>query len=110
MKLEIYSGDFVGTAEYKAPGQVELDMPDAEQRQWFEKYFSAEDSFLDGPVECAEMEAEQRNSSEPAFERAAFQLAGYAYEVKRGDGRRHDRHDLNGRGASVEGGPQNGTG
>ena len=83
MKLEIYNGDFVGTVEWKSPGHVECDMNDAGQQQWFERYFETEDAYLSGPVECAEMEAERRDASKPAFERAAYQLAAYAYEVTR---------------------------
>lgn len=92
MKLEIYNGDFVGTAEWQAPGDVKVDMADTETKAWFERYFATEDSCMSGPVECAEMTAERRDASESAFERAAFELAGYAYEVKRANGARTGTH------------------
>lgn len=92
MKLEIYNGDFVGTAEWQGPGRVELDVPDPDQRAWFESYFTAEDAYLDGPVECAGMETERRDGSEAAFEHAVYRLAAYAYTVKRGDARRQGAH------------------
>jgi hypothetical protein len=81
--LQIYNGDLIGTAEWRGPGEVFLDMADDGERSWFEGYFAQEDAFLTGPAECAEMACERRDSSEEAFERAAFQLAAYAYTVKR---------------------------
>jgi hypothetical protein len=92
MKFEIHNGDFVGTAEWRAPGDVALDMDSDKDRTFFERYFSTEDSFLSGSVECAEMEAERRDASPEAFQRAAYQLAGYAYTVKAGDGRRTETY------------------
>ena len=92
MKLEIYNGGYVGTAEWQGPGRVALSMSDERERDWFAGYFAAEDSYLTGPVECAEMSSERRDSSEQAFERAAFRLAAYAYTVKRGDAARHGAH------------------
>ena len=92
MKLEIHNGEFVGTAEWQEPGRVALEMEDADQREWFESYFSGEEAFLSGSVECPEMHVETRNSSEAAFDRAAEALARYAYTVKRGDARRHGMH------------------
>jgi hypothetical protein len=83
MKVEIYNGGLVGTAEWRGPGDVFVDMADESERSWFEGYFAQEDSYLIGPVECAEMACERRDSSEEAFQRAAFQLAAYAYTVKR---------------------------
>ena len=89
MKFEIDNGHFVGTAEWKAPGQVAVDVDDPQEKQWFEDYFAAEDCFMSGPVECAEMKMERRDESEQAFTRAAMQLAAYSYAVRQGDGRRH---------------------
>ena len=88
MKYVIENGNFVGTAEWRGPGEVALDMQDDDQRRWFERYFSEEDSFLGGSVAAAELESEQRDASEQAFNRAAAQLAAYAYKVRQGD----DRH------------------
>ena len=92
MKLEIHNGDFVGTAEWQEPGRVALEMDDPKERRWFESYFEGEEAFLSGAIDSPEMHVETRNSSEAAFDRAATALARYAYTVKRGDGRRHDRH------------------
>lgn len=95
MKYEIFNGDYVGTAEWQGPGRVALDMDDDETRMWFEHYFTKEDAYLIGDVGFADgssMTAERRDSSEEAFERAAWSLAAYAYEVKRGDGRRDHRY------------------
>jgi len=90
MKFEIENGDYVGTAEWKAPGQVALDMPDAKQRTWFERFFSQETSSMAGPVDCAEMTYERRSDSEQAFQRAAMELAAHAYKVRSmGDARRN---------------------
>ncbi|MGH2736023.1 MAG: hypothetical protein ACRDKZ_10610 [Actinomycetota bacterium] len=90
MKFEIYNGDFVGTAEWRGPGHVALEMDDPANRAWFEHFFAAEDSTLIGPVECAEMSsAERRDASQEAFERALYQLAAYSYKVRRDDEARH---------------------
>jgi hypothetical protein len=87
MKFEIYSGDFVGTAEWQGPGRVEVEVEDPDRRAWFESYFSQEDSTLQGPVESAELSsAERRDSSEHSFGLAIYQLAAYSYNV-RPDGR-----------------------
>ena len=91
MKFEIENGDYVGTAEWQAPGQVALDMPDEGQRSWFERFFEGETSALAGPVDCAEMTYERRSDSEQAFQRAAMELAAHAYKVRSmGDARRHE--------------------
>ncbi|MGH2578601.1 MAG: hypothetical protein ACRDG9_12760 [Actinomycetota bacterium] len=90
MRLEIYNGEYVGAAEWRGPGEVALDMQDEGERAWFERYFAGEDAYMDGPVECAEMSSSRRDASPAAFEHAAFRLAAYAYEIKRGDGRRTD--------------------
>lgn len=89
MQFEIANGDFVGTAEWHGPGDVALDMPDPAKEAWFSRYFEAEDSVMSGPLDCAGMSSERRDASEEAFQRAAFQLAGYAYKVRaKGSGRR----------------------
>jgi hypothetical protein len=93
MKYEIHNPQgVVGTAEWRAPGDVALEMPDPVARDWFERFFADEDSYLDGPVEAAGMEAARRDASEAAFEHATYRLAAYAYTVKRGDGRRAEAH------------------
>jgi hypothetical protein len=93
MKFEIQNGDYVGTAEWKAPGQVALDMRDDSQRDWFQRFFAQETSHMSGPVDCAEMTHERRDSSKEAFQRAAYDLAAYAYAVKAmGDARRRNSH------------------
>jgi hypothetical protein len=92
VKFEIENGAFVGTAEWEAPGQVALDMPDDGQRAWFERFFAAETSHMSGPVDCAEMTYERRDQSAEAFQRAAYELAARAYKVKAmGESRRHAR-------------------
>ena len=91
MKFEIENGDYVGTAEWQAPGQVALDMTDEKQRTWFEHFFAEETSAMSGPVDCAEMTYERRNDSEQAFQRAAMELAAHAYKVRAmGDARRQE--------------------
>lgn len=93
MQFEIANGDFVGTAEWHGPGQVALDMADPATEAWFARYFEAEESVMSGPLDCAEMSSERRDASQEAFQRAAFQLAGYAYTVKtKGAGRRSGAH------------------
>jgi hypothetical protein len=83
MKIEIYNGDHVGTAEWKAPGQVAIEVDDPERRDWFESFFATEDSTLDGPVECASMTgAERGDSSEEAFARALYRLGFYSYKFR----------------------------
>ena len=94
MKYEIHNGDYVGTVEWQGPGHVAVEMRDPEHQDWFEAYFTAEDSCMSGPVEAAPMsQANRRDSSEAAFEHAAYHLAAYAYKVRRGDGRRHGTHN-----------------
>jgi hypothetical protein len=92
VKLEIENGEFVGTAEWKAPGTVALEMDDAAQRGWFERYFSQEDAAMGGAVGDEHMSCERRDESEQSFNRAAFQLAAYSYKVRQGDGRRRGAH------------------
>jgi hypothetical protein len=87
MRLQIRNGRFVGTAEWRAPGKVYLEVDDPGQRAFFARFFSGEDAFLTGPVECAEMAYERRDSSPEAFRRAAFQLAAYDYEATEEGGR-----------------------
>jgi hypothetical protein len=83
MKFEIYNGDHVATAEWQGPGQVALEVEDPREREWFESFFSAEDSTLDGPVECASMTtAERGDSSEQAFARALYRLGFYEYKFR----------------------------
>ena len=89
MRFEIENGDYVGTAEWTGPGQVTLEMDDHAQRKWFEDYFKAEDSHMNGPVECAEMTSERRDESQASFQRAAYQLAAHAYKVRAGGSRHH---------------------
>jgi hypothetical protein len=81
MKVLIENGNLVGTAEWKSPGEVAVDVDDPQKREWFEDYFSSEDAWLSGPVESAEMTSERRDSSPEAFTHAAFMLAAYAYRV-----------------------------
>ena len=85
MKFEIENGRFVGTAEWQGPGRVALEMDDPRDQEWFESYFSAEDSFMAGPVEAAEMEMHRRDASETAFEHAVFRLAAYSFNVRRSE-------------------------
>jgi hypothetical protein len=92
MKFEIENGEFVGTAEWRGPGRVALEMEDSSQRTWFERYFSQEDSHMGGPVGDESMSCERRDESEQSFNHAAFQLAAYSYKVRQGDGRRAGAH------------------
>lgn len=87
MKVQITNGSFVGTAEWRAPGEVHVEVEDPGQRAWFERFFACEDAFLTGPVECAEMAYERRDASPEAFRRAAFQLAAYRYRAEEEGGR-----------------------
>jgi hypothetical protein len=82
MRVEIYDRDYVGSAEWQAPGEVRLDVEDADRRSWFERYFQAEDAFLTGSLGAEEFASERRDSSEQAFARATFNLAAYSYRVR----------------------------
>jgi hypothetical protein len=82
VKVEIYNGDYVGTAEWSSPGEVDLDITDAAQRAFFEDFFEAEDAFLTGSVGDEEMASERRDASLEAFNRATFRLAAYSYTVR----------------------------
>lgn len=92
MRFEFQNGDHSGTAEWQGPGRVTVMSDDAERKQWFERYFEGEASFMTGPVECGEMNYERRNESEAAFTRAAYELAAYSYKVRRGDAERRAAH------------------
>lgn len=92
MQFEFENGEYLGSAEWGGPGQVTVQMEDPKTQTWFENYFRAEDSFMTGPVDCAEMTMERRDESEQAFSRAAYALAAYSYQVRQGDGRRHKAH------------------
>ncbi|HEU4480383.1 MAG TPA: hypothetical protein VFS18_00735 [Actinomycetota bacterium] len=89
MKFEFENGEFAGTAEWQAPGQVAVEMKDPDKQAWFEDYFRKEDSFMGGSVECGEMKMERRDESAEAFTRAARMLAAYSYQVRQGDARRN---------------------
>lgn len=82
MKLEIHNGSFVGTAEWRAPGEVVLDIDDPNEKAWFEDYFHGEDAYLDGSVECDHMSSDRRDASEASFGHACFQLAAHRYRTK----------------------------
>lgn len=82
MKLESYSGEYVGTAEWQGPGEVRLEVPDELKRAWFEGYFRSEDSFLTGLIGSEEIAIERRDDSREAFTRAVFHLAAYRYKIK----------------------------
>jgi hypothetical protein len=92
MKFEIENGSFSGSAEWRAPGDVMVQMPDEQQQAWFENYFRAEDSFMGGSVECGEMQMERRDESAEAFTRAARELAAFSYKVRQGEARRYGSH------------------
>lgn len=96
MFFEIENGDYVGSAEWQSPGNVALDIPDEKQRAFFERYFSAESSSMAGMVDEAGMVCERRDSSEEAFNRSLFELAGHAYKV-RADGARKRARQSEGR-------------
>jgi hypothetical protein len=81
VRYEISNGNYVGSAEWLAPGNVALNMDDPAERSFFERYFNSEDSYLEGPVESAEMTSERPNESEDAFRRSAFRLTAYSYRV-----------------------------
>jgi hypothetical protein len=84
MKAEIYDRNYVGSAEWTAPGTVRLELADETRRSWFERYFQTEDSFLTGLLGSEEIAAERRDSSQEAFSRALYNLAAYSYRVRSG--------------------------
>ena len=84
MKVQIYDRDYVGSAEWTAPGAVRLELADEGRRSWFERYFQTEDSFLTGLLGSEEIAVERRDSSQEAFWRALYNLAAYSYRVKDG--------------------------
>ena len=81
MKVEIYNGYFLGSAEWRGPHEVVLEMDDPTAKQWFERYFNEEDSFLTGSVDCPELASECRSDSEESFTRAAESLRSYNYRA-----------------------------
>ena len=82
MKFAIYSDDYVGSAEWRKPGEVVLEMDDPTQQSWFEAYFAAEESFLGGTIDAPQMMSMRRNATEEAFAHSAFALAAYHYTVR----------------------------
>ena len=93
MRFEVVNGEDVGTVEWRGPGDVAVQMADPKQARWFSRYFQAEESVMGGPVDCAEMTSERRDASRESFQRAAYQLAVYAYNVRaKGDGARSAAH------------------
>lgn len=90
MRYEIENGDYLGTVEWQGPGQVDFDIPDGKHRKWLERYFAGHDSVMAPAGDHDGMTYERRDESEAAFNRAAYQLAAYAYKVKQGDGRRRE--------------------
>lgn len=91
MKYEIENGDYLGTVEWQGPGKVDFDIPDDEQRQWLEDFFSQPDSVMAPAGDHDGMTYERRDESEAAFNRAAYQLAAYRYKVRHGDDHRRHR-------------------
>ena len=92
VRYEIDNGDYVGTVEWQGPGKVAVEMADGSQREWFQRYFDAEDSVMGGAGEPMGMTHEKRNESEAAFNRAAWELSAYSYRVRQGDGMRAGAH------------------
>lgn len=92
VRYEIENGDYVGTVEWQGPGKVALEMPDGPQKDWFERYFSAEDSVMGGAGEPQGMTYEKRNESEAAFNRATWELCAYSFRVRQGDAMRAGSH------------------
>ena len=88
MRYGIFNGDYVGTAEWVASGEVVLDIADPQERAWFEHYFATEDSVMAAAGDHEGMILERRDASEAAFNRAMYQLAGHSYEVRQSN----DRH------------------
>jgi len=93
VKYEIENGDYLGTAEWRGPGRVELDMPDGKDKRWLKRFFEGRDSVMGGAGEPEGMTFERRDETEAAFNRAAYQLAAYSYKIRQGDGRRSKAHD-----------------
>jgi hypothetical protein len=85
MRYEIFDGEYVGAAEWVAPGEVVLDVQESALREWLERYFAAEESVMTPLGSEDGMTCERRDASEAAFNRAVFQLAGYSYQVRRSD-------------------------
>ncbi|MGH2806483.1 MAG: hypothetical protein ACRDKT_04325 [Actinomycetota bacterium] len=81
MKVEIYNGYFLGSAEWRGPNDVEVEMEDAEAKSWFERYFSSEDASLGGSVDCPTLVFARRDESEEAFTRAAQDLRMHDYRA-----------------------------
>lgn len=90
MKYEIHNGEYVGTAEWRGPGRVELQMPAGKHRDFFESYLRVEDSTLFGPVEAAAMgPAERRDATEASFGHAMWRVAAYRYRARDRDAMQH---------------------
>jgi hypothetical protein len=86
LKFEIYNGNHVGTAEWRSPGEVALEMDDPQLRAWFTDYFAREDTFLSGSVGDPQMSEPQRgDASASAFAHAAFRLAAHRYRIRQLD-------------------------
>lgn len=84
MKFDIYNGGYIGTAEWRNPGEVVVEIEDPDQRRWFEDYFATEETFLGGPIDAPQMTSVRRDSSEEAFAHSAFELSAYHYTVRDG--------------------------
>src|SRR5918992_5910302 len=85
MKFRIDNGGFVGIAEWRGTGLVDVDVTEPDERRWLEHYLSTPYSALGGPIDCPEMQHEAPDSSAQAFERAMNRLAERAYKVRRID-------------------------
>ncbi|MEA2461045.1 MAG: hypothetical protein QOH90_1222 [Actinomycetota bacterium] len=81
MKVEIYNGYFLGSAEWRGPQEVHLEMEDPTAREWFQRYFSQEDSFLEGSVDCPELSSERHDDTEETFSRALNGLTWHNYRA-----------------------------
>lgn len=77
MRFALYSGDSeVGLVEWVAPGQVELDVPDASARSFLGQYFSGETVHLAGLFEAngETLVVRRRDRSPAVFETACIAL------------------------------------
>jgi hypothetical protein len=63
VKYEIENGDYLGTAEWRGPGRVDLDMPDHKHKRWLQRFFEGHDSVMGGAGEPQGMTLERRDET-----------------------------------------------
>lgn len=77
MRYDVFNGDHIGTVEWRPPGEVVVEVDDADHRAWLERYFRGYGVVIASAGVVRHLGLEHRLRSERAFDEAVRLLAGY---------------------------------